>query len=385
MNNPENLAHDENQRPIVLVVDDIAENQQVVGVILDQDGYDAAFASDGQEALDLLKVLQPDIILLDISMPGMDGFEVCRRIKSNPATAFIPVIFLTAHNEISRVVEGFQNGAVDYIVKPFNSLELLARIHTHVSLARARTTLQKQNTLLQEMNTEISELISIAAHELKNPLQGLLLSLDMSASLLKKNNPRAVETQIEKMHSISKRMLEIIEQWLHIHSAGTPPNEVRAFPLQDIISHSMEIFQDKAALKKITLKTEIQPTRDVYAHPKLVLEILDNLISNALKFSFPGSAIIISLVQEQSMIRLDVKDHGPGIPEHEQKQLFKKFSRLSTRPTAGESSTGLGLAIVKKLAESMQGSVSCTSSPGNGALFSVHLPAFIPDNKPVNE
>ena len=159
---------------VVLIVDDIPENLQVLGNILSAYGLDIGVATDGLQALENVKFQKPDLILLDIMMPGMDGFEVCEKLKSNPETSNIPVIFLTAKSQTEDIVKGFEVGAVDYVTKPFNSAELLVRVFNHLELKKAKDKIERQNDELKEMNDAKNKFFSIISHDLRGPFSGLL-------------------------------------------------------------------------------------------------------------------------------------------------------------------------------------------------------------------
>jgi len=186
-------------RSTVLIVDDVTKNLQVVGTILRTAGLAVIAATSGTEALEGARLQPPDLILLDLMMPVMDGLEVCRRLKADPLTAQIPVIFLTASNEMEHLVAGFQAGAVDYVTKPFNPPELLARVRTHLELKQARQR-------LREMNDEKNEFMGIAAHDLRSPLTALKGYLEMIADD-REMDRQEIEALVSRMIAATRRMV----------------------------------------------------------------------------------------------------------------------------------------------------------------------------------
>jgi signal transduction histidine kinase len=321
----------------------------------------------------------PDLILLDVMMPNMTGFEVCEKIKQNPTLAAIPIIFLTAKSEIEDIVRGFKLGGVDYITKPFNKDELLVRINTHLNLKFARDLIIKQNTRLEQLNLEKNEFLGIAAHDLKNPLtaiKGLSEVLADPNSGLDKDEILDFSKMI--LHS-SEFMFQIIIDLLDINAIEEGKinfniEEIDAFELLKLVSNK---FRMRAEDKRI--KLNLIPNNDTlhaFADPGRCQQILDNLVSNAIKFSpFDRNIwIAASKTVDEKYIKIEVKDEGPGISEDDMKKLFGKFTRLSARPTNNENSTGLGLSIVKRLVEEMRGRIYCESKLGEGAKFVLELP-----------
>jgi len=365
--------------PLVLAVDDILQNLQVLGAILMDEGYEVSIAQSGIEALEALEHDTPDLILLDVMMPNMTGFEVCEKIKQNPTLAANAIIFLTAKSEIEDIVRGFKLGGVDYITKPFNKDELLVRINTHLNLKFARDLIIKQNTRLEQLNLEKNEFLGIAAHDLKNPLtaiKGLSEVLADPNSGLDKDEILDFSKMI--LHS-SEFMFQIIIDLLDINAIEEGKinfniEEIDAFELLKLVSNK---FRMRAEDKRI--KLNLIPNNDTlhaFADPGRCQQILDNLVSNAIKFSpFDRNIwIAASKTVDEKYIKIEVKDEGPGISEDDMKKLFGKFTRLSARPTNNENSTGLGLSIVKRLVEEMRGRIYCESKLGEGAKFVLELP-----------
>lgn len=365
----------------ILVVDDISKNLQVVGTMLRNEGYHVMPATSGVQALERAHAQPPDLILLDLMMPEMDGLEVCSRLKAEPLTRQIPIIFLTASNEMEHLMKGFEAGAVDYITKPFNAPELLARVRTHLELKHARER-------LREMNEEKNEFMGIAAHDLRNPLGAITgyaeIILEEAASLQPspaEQFDRARKEMTEcasRINATSRRMAEMVQNLLDANRIERGEMQLTLAPtdLGPALNSVVETQRPHATAKQQTIHLEVPATPAMaLVDPGVTVQVLENLVSNAVKYSPPGKNIHVRLKQSPESVRCEVQDEGPGLSAEDQKKLFGKFARLSAKPTGGEHSTGLGLSIVKKMVEAMNGKVWCESEPGKGATFIVELPA----------
>jgi len=371
-------------RSRVLVVDDIPKNLQVVGTMLRNEGYEVMPATNGADALEGVRVQVPDLILLDLMMPEMDGLEVCRRFKADPAVRSIPIIFLTASNEMEHLVQGFEAGAVDYITKPFNAPELLARVRTHLELRHARER-------LKEMNDEKNEFMGIAAHDLRNPLSAIKgyseMVVEDAQTLAPAVGPDLLHcaTELEstgrRIAETAARMAEMLQNLLDANRIERGEMQLNLAPtdLAPALNAVIETQRPHASAKQQTIHLEGESILVVaLLDPSITVQVLENLVSNAVKYSPPGKNIFVRLKQQPSVARMEVQDEGPGLSAEDQKKLFGKFARLSAKPTGGEHSTGLGLSIVKKMVEAMNGKVWCESELGRGATFIVEFPAAIP-------
>jgi two-component system sensor histidine kinase/response regulator len=356
-------------KPRILVVDDVVQNLQVVGTMLRHEGYEIMPASSGSQALERMQVRAPDLILLDLMMPEMDGLQVCRRIKTDPRTEQIPIIFLTASNEMEHLVRGFEAGAVDYVTKPFNGAELLARVRTHLELKLTRQR-------LREMNDEKNEFMGIVAHDLRSPLGAIAgyAELMLEEPELERGE---VETHLRRIREAATRMAEMIRNLLDANriERGEMSPQLENVDLAQALTSVVEAYRARAGAKQQWLKFENQngPVMAI-ADPTQVIQVLENLVSNAVKYSPPGREVLVRVGNRDCLARCEVQDQGPGLSADDQKKLFGKFARLSARPTGGEHATGLGLSIVKRMVEAMHGRVWCESAPGQGAKFIVTLP-----------
>lgn len=377
------------REPLILIVDDIPRNLQVLGSILSESGYSVSVASSGQGALDAIGAQIPDLILLDVQMPDIDGLDVCRRLKAEKKTADIPIIFLTARIEAEDIVQGFEAGAVDYITKPFVATELLARVRTHLRVKQYHDLIASQNQHLQALNAEKSELLSVVAHDLKSPLTNVQLLADILDRKSETLTPERIREYADDLRQSSDRMLALINNILNIHSieTGNFTLAIDRTSVNYVIEQIVSEYRLQAQKKSIAIEyAAVNANLAVYADPMAFAQIVANLVSNAIKYSPPQTIVSLSvqMVKHQgsnassgdgvSMVQVAVRDEGPGLSDDDQQRLFTKFARLSSKPTGGESSTGLGLSIVKRLALAMGGDVFCQSALGQGSTFSVVLP-----------
>ena len=370
MNNPPPVAsHSAKSR--ILVVDDVVQNLQVVGTMLRNEGYDVMPSTSGAQALERVRVRLPDLILLDLMMPEMDGLEVCRRLKSDPATRQLPIIFLTASNEMEHLVKGFEAGAVDYVTKPFNGAELLARVHTHLELKLARER-------LREMNDEKNEFMGIAAHDLRNPLSAIKGYAEMVMEDAQDLKHRELEENGRRIRDTAARMAEMVQNLLDANRIERGEMNLKLAPTEftSLLASVVETQRPHALAKQQTIHFANESLSvPVLVDPTVMVQVLENLISNAVKYSPTGNNIFVRLKKLPEAVRCEVQDEGPGLSAEDQKKLFGKFARLSAKPTGGEHSTGLGLSIVKKMVEAMNGKVWCESELGSGATFVVEFPS----------
>ncbi len=363
----------------VLIVDDDRLNIRILGGILKSDGYVISDANSGERALELYPEFLPDLVLLDVVMPGIDGLETCRRIKRAYGEKSAPVIFITAKSESDDIVEGLLAGGSDYLPKPFKPKEVLARIRTHLqnrALAEQQALLVTQ---LSKANAAKTRFLGMAAHDLRNPLasiRGLAEFLrDGVAGPMNADQLDLVQT----IHGASQAMLEMVNELLDVATieSGELKLHIAKHNLGDLVVKSVTLTNMEAVKKSTHVVFEAPGSPIVPAIDAAKMkQVVDNLLSNAVKYSPPGSKVTIIVTDDpanKSCI-LAVRDQGPGIPDSERDKLFKDFSRLSTQPTGGEKSTGLGLAICRKIVEAHLGTINAENLPTLGCEFRVTLP-----------
>jgi two-component system sensor histidine kinase/response regulator len=354
----------------VLIVDDQQRNLQVVATELAAEGFDIVLADSGQSALDRVEARLPDLILLDVMMPNMDGFEVCRRLKDRPLSAEIPIIFLSAADDKDIIVRAIEAGGVDYVTKPFNKPELLSRVRSHLALKSARDQLQQ---LLDQRD----EFMGILAHDLKNPLTGVRFSAQLLEEMKSELPPKAQKLSSSVLEG-ADRLFEFIEHFLSEAASARAEIPVHVMPMDiaECVHEAVQRHSAPAERKCITLHWTRPIAIMAHADAVVLGQVLDNLLSNALKFSHSRSNVWVSLSTDESdedCAVIQVKDEGPGFTENDRQKLFQRFVRLSARPTAGETSTGLGLSIAKRFTELMGAKIDVDSEPGEGANFIVAL------------
>lgn len=354
----------------MLVVDDSERNLQLVGSVLSENRYEVLFAKSGSEALEQIAARVPDLVLLDLMMPGIDGLEVCKRLKANPLAMEVPIIFLTAAQDMEATVKALEQGAVDFITKPFHAPELLARVRTHVELKRTRDELNK---IIVEKN----ELMSAVAHDLKNPLS----AARFSALMLRESVSPAIQAELVRgIVEACEGMLAFIQERLERNARETRGEEprIQTVDLAEVLTCIVQQNLAPANAKQsvIELVSGTGGPLAVAADYHGLCQVLDNLVSNALKFSPPGSCVKVTVenpAADDRFVVLSVSDEGPGLTAEDRVHLFEPYRRLSARPTAGESSTGLGLNIARRLIEQMGGAIGCESLPGKGARFWIKI------------
>ncbi len=366
-----------NSKAKILIVDDLPKNIQLLGSILREKGFDIAFAKSGKEALKRVENNDFDLILLDIMMPGMDGFEVCKSLKDNDKTSDIPIIFLTAKNDTESTVKGFELGAVDYVTKPFNAIELLARVNTHLELKNKTKELVDTNQRLIELNSTKDKFFSIIAHDIRNPL----VSFKGLTELLTKNyNDFTEEERLKFIHSMknsAKHLYNLFEnllEWSRIQTNRTKFSPA-PFNVNPIIEQVVTLMELSAQSKKIKVVNDL-PKKDIeaFGDKQMFATILRNLVTNAIKFTPGNGEITISTIPGEEYVELSVKDNGVGIPNEDQSKLFRIDQHISKPGTKDEKGTGLGLILCKELVEKNSGQIWLESEEKKGSSFYFTFP-----------
>lgn len=369
MNMPDQPFHVNGVPARLLIVDDQPANLQMLGSMLGRTGMEIVPASDGPTALKRIALRAPDLVLLDLMMPDMDGIELCRRILGQPAFATVPIIFLSAADEKSLVVRALEAGGVDYVTKPFNQAELLMRVRTHVALKSARDR-------LKQLAEDKDELLGILAHDLRNAIGSVHMTAQVLGERLAAGGDARLAGLSDNILSATSRTLAFLKEFLANtvadHGLAVKREPVRAW---EVARQVVGGYEGAAERKEIRLETELpEPSPTVCADAAALGQVLDNLVSNAIKFSPNGKTVRVLARDAGAHVDLVVKDEGPGFTAEDRQRMFGRYRRLSARPTAGEPSTGLGLSIVKRLVDAMGGELVCDSTPGAGTIFIVRLP-----------
>jgi len=356
--------------PKILIVDDIAENLYIVEHVLRRNNYDTVSANSGAKALQELERQTFDLILLDILMPDMDGFEVCARLQRNEMLREIPVIFLTALTDDDNILRGFEVGGVDYVTKPFRPAELVARVHTHV-------TLRQRETQLAAVNASKDKFISIISSELRQPfaaLRGVLSVLKNDyAGMSDEDRQEYVDMSFHNADNLYK-LINNLMTWSGLQR-GVLPFRPTAIDLNAAVDDAVHHLADKINNKEILLAVEIPESAEVQADRDMLNSILRILISNSIMYNVERGRIRISAKDQQDIWQVEVMDSGIGIDEDDQKHLFRIDDDFRNRGTHGETGTGMGLILCKELVEKHGGEISLASTNGETCV-TFTLPKF---------
>jgi len=370
--------------PSVLIIEDNPSNLSVLFNLLNETGFEVMVSPDGEHALPAAEKGRPDIILLDVMLTGIDGFEICRRLKASGKTRDIPVIFMTALNRTVDKVTGFELGAVDYITKPFEPEEVLVRLKTHLTIQQLQRDLQAKNSELsaslereRELNILKSRFISIASHEFRTPLSSILFSQNILKRYNKNIQDKALQADVqEELDSIKKaiqKMTTTLDEVLMLSKSESgrlvcTPTRFDFIALCQKLTERLRLMTNT---HRVILRTEMNQLH-VFADPKLMENVLSNLLSNAMKYSSIGGTILCELSQKNQLMLCAVTDEGIGVPEEDLDLVFEPFYRGSNASEI--EGTGLGLSIVKQFMELQGGTIRIESEMGKGTTFTVSLP-----------
>lgn len=376
---------------LILIVDDEPANLQLLADLLKQRGHQVRVAPGGQLALNYIGRQKPDLILLDVNMPGMDGFEVCRRLKENPDWAMIPVIFISASDEEQNIVRSFTAGGVDYVTKPFHSAEVEARVETHLKLYRYQ---QHLEVLVQEKVREAANAIERAAavqrigmmgvisagiaHEINQPLNALKMRADSLLYWENQRNLPPVEEILQDVRAISQCAGQIREIIQHMRSLARDqkPDRTAVCEVVATTRNILQLVEYRLARQHIVAHLEIlNPPLQVMMATVHLEQILLNLLTNAFealgRIDRPDKQIRIRLSAAGSDFMLEVADNGPGIAPADRDNLFVPFHTTGLT----ENNTGLGLPIIKTMIELYDGKIWLAEGAAEGARFVVQIPA----------
>ena len=360
----------------VLFVEDAPEDRRLLKDFLDNYYYKTLFATNGNDAFEQLKEGKPDIILLDVKLPDIDGFEVCRRLKKSDDYRNIPVIFITALDDSADTVKGLELGAVDYITKPYNSEEVLARISTQIKISRLMQEQEQVNIKLRELDQLKSLFIASMSHELRTPLNSIIGFNGILRMQLKGKLTEKQEDYMERSHNASTHLLALINDIIDISKieAGAIQVSPVTFILSEVVNEALGQLQSRIDKKGLEVDISVPPELEVFSDRTRVFQCVLNYLSNAVKYTEEGKISLLAK-EKDGQLEVVVEDSGLGIREDELPKLFKSFERLSSAEHGNERGTGLGLYITKKLAtEFLGGSVAAESQLGVGSKFFLRIP-----------
>ena len=356
--------------PVILVVDDEPTARLTVEALLGAENYQLHFAVNGQELLDRIGIVNPDVILLDVMMPGMTGFEACQRLKAKVAFRHIPVILLTALTDVSSLVKGLEAGADEFLTKPVNGSELRARI-------RSMLRIKQQYDELQAMIKIREDLTHMTVHDLRTPLTTLTLYADLAKRNI--NRPDRLIQHLDTIQTQALRLQNLVNEILMMAKIekGELVLKKQPFSLKEFLRRVEEDHRSAATLKQIDFQVKIP-----FLLPKVELDenlfrrTVDNLLSNAFKFTPSGSKVVMeasmSLSRSNTGFRLVIADEGTGIPELHRERIFDKFAVVELQDS-NISQVGLGLAFCKLVVEAHGGVIYVEDNKPQGARFVIEL------------
>ena len=363
---------------MLLIVDDIQANVSVLYDFLTEKGFKVLVTQEGKRAIQKAKYAQPDLILLDVLMPGMDGFETCEILKSDEKTKDIPIIFMTALSDTVDKVKGFKLGAADYITKPFEQEEVLARVTTQLNFSQMKKQLETRTFELEKRNMELDAFARTVAHDLKNPLNAVIGYTEMLEEECSDNTVPDDDTR-ETLHLVvqaGRKMFNIIEALLLLSGITKQTNlELRPLNMANIITQVTQ----RLSYMSLELQADINLPKTwpvAVGYAPWVEEIWTNYISNAIKYGGKPPHVELGVDPEaKGMIRFWVQDNGGGLTPEAKAKLFTPFTRLHN--DSAEEGHGLCLSIVRQIVEKLNGQVGVETQEGKGSRFYFTLPVVV--------
>jgi two-component system, sensor histidine kinase and response regulator len=355
-------------QPLIFVVDDTELNLKVVKGILKEKDYRIMLIQDSTMVFDMVKEMKPDLILLDIMMPELDGYDVCKKLKEDLDVKEIPVIFLTAKTDTNSIISGFQIGGVDYITKPFRREELLARVQNQLDLYMAKNE-------LKESNLTRDKLFSIISHDLRGPISSIMGILK---NMVNQKESMSSELMDEMILELSKSventymLLENLLAW-----AKSQSNSIKLDPLvyelKPVFKECVDILEDLWKKKSIEISINMEDNLTALFDLNTLNTVIRNLLSNAIKFTPQNGKISISGNSDEEYIKIEITDSGVGIKPNALNAIFQIEKNKSTKGTNGEQGSGLGLVLCKEFIDKNKGKIWVESEPGKGTKFTFTL------------
>ena len=360
----------------ILIVDDVVSNVLLLKILLTNEKYQVCTANCGNMCIEQAKAEKPDLILLDVMMPDITGFDAAQILKKDPETAHIPIIFLTALNNPSDLVHGFQVGASDFLTKPFNKEELVVRVFHQIKLVAATRIIEKQNAELRATIGNRDKMYSVIAHDLRSPMASIRMVLNL---VVASASPETVGAELyellDKANKESEDVHDLLDNLLKWTKSQTGRLNVvmQDLDLNDIIPGVVDIFEMIAQTKQIKLNYQGSNVPVVVtADNDMLKTVVRNFMSNAIKFSPANSSVDIELTTEGENAKISVRDHGVGIAPERLNSIFNKGE--TTYGTGGEEGSGLGLQLCQDFASKIGGYCTVDSTLGDGSTFSVFVP-----------
>lgn len=358
----------------VLIVDDTVENLRLLAGLLTEHGFEPRPVTSGALALQAAERSPPDLILLDVTMPGMDGYQVCARLKAHAQLRHIPVIFLTALTDTQDKLQAFGAGAADYITKPFQFDEVLARVRVHLALRAAQLEIRSQYDKLQALERLRDDLVHMVVHDMRSPLMILMMQLDLlqdGVATLGEEATEDLRIASQSAASINRMANELLDV-SRLEEGKLPLALAEADPS----TLARAVSERLAGLDRSrTIDAVAAPGLRVRCDHGLITRVLENLVSNAIKYTPRGGAICIRCEPRPAGVRIAVQDEGPGVPPEARSRIFEKFQTGTAHQEAGFHSAGLGLAFCKLVVEAHGGRIGIEDAQPRGSIFWFELPA----------
>ena len=358
----------------VLVVDDTIDNLRLLSDLLGQQGYEVRAVTNGRQALQAVEHDPPDLILLDVTMPEIDGFEVCRRLRATERSKDVPIIFLTALTDTADKVRAFDAGGVDYITKPFQFDEVLARVRTHLALRHAQTALADSYERLRALELLRDDLVRMIVHDMRSPLATLLINLDLlkgAAAPLGEESRQDLQTAVESAQVLNRMANDLLD--VSRLEEGKMPIERGMWDLTQMACDVRATLQALDRERPIDIESDgpVQATCD----GALVRRVMENLVGNGIRHTPAGSRLRISIANRDGGVRVAVHDEGRGVPVEAREKIFEKFGTVQARHQRTYHSAGLGLAFCKLAIEANGGTIGVDAVAPRGSTFWFDLPA----------
>jgi two-component system, sensor histidine kinase and response regulator len=364
------------ERPKVMIIDDNLGSLRLLTELLADYNYDLMTFPRGDLALQAASHDMPDLILLDINMPDMDGFEVCERLKADPNLKDIPVIFITAMSDMEDKVKAFAIGGVDYVTKPFHYEEVLARIQTHLVLRKQQMQLENQFKQLQELEQLRDGLVHMIVHDMNNILAGIVTSLGILkmrySDVLAEKGMRTLNLGLDSCQELTSMVKDLLD--ISRLESGEMPVVASECNITNLICDVVRQNESIIQTQAINVET---PTGEVHVScdEHLTRRVITNLIGNALDFTSKGGDVLIGVGNVPGAVRVSIRDNGPGIPLEFQSRIFEKFGQVEAWAKGEKHSSGLGLAFCKLAVEAHRGDIGIESIPGSGSTFWFSIPS----------
>ncbi len=362
----------------ILVVDDTIENLRLLSTILAERGHEVRPVTGGRLALQAAQSFPPEVILLDVSMPEMNGFEVCAQLKQMESVRDVPVIFLTALTDTADKVRAFAAGGADYITKPFQVEEVLARVDAHVALGRSRALLQTSFDRLRAMERLRDDMVHMIVHDIRSPLGALMMLLDHvledAGASMGERSAESLQTAVHAATSVNGLVNDLLD--VSRLEENKLPLDLRTVDVLQICRDAIDLIRPLDRSRHLELATA-DPV-ETRCDRKLVQRVVENLVGNAIKHTPAAGHIWVGISRAGSMVRVEVRDDGRGVPPAARQKIFDRYTALAARSDDKYHSAGLGLTFCRMAVEAHGGRIGVDGAEPQGSLFWFELPAQSP-------